>query len=61
MNGTEAALVSLPQALVGLRDGEAALNVLVAAQADVTAQRLTDLLVALRAVPGTVVTVMEAS
>lgn len=61
LNGTEATMEALPQALAGHRDGDAPLAVLVAARQDVTAQRLTDLLVALRALPALRVTVLEAT
>lgn len=61
LNGSDMALDDLPDALAAQRNGDSPLGVLVSANADVTAQRLTDLLVALRAVPGVSVTVLEAS
>lgn len=61
LNGSETALDSLPEALATHRSGDAPLGVLVATGADVTAQRLTDLLVALRAIPHVTVTVLEAT
>lgn len=61
LNGTEAALPGLATALAGHRADGAPLTVLVAAREDVTAQRLTDLLAALRAVPDLRVTVLERS
>ncbi|MCM2562022.1 biopolymer transporter ExbD [Lutimaribacter sp. EGI FJ00015] len=61
LNGATAAIEGLPKALDGHRDGDTPLPVLVAARPDVTAQRLTDLLVALRALPAIRVTVLEAT
>lgn len=61
LNGADAALDALPQTLALHRTGDAPLNILVAAQTDVTAQRLTDLLVALRALPAVRVTVLEGT
>lgn len=61
LNGTEAAMDSLSDTLAKNRTGDDPLRVVVAAQADVTAQRLTDLLVALRAIPDISVAVLEAS
>lgn len=61
VNGSDTALDNLSDALETLRDGDQPLGVLVSASTDVTAQRLTDLLVALRRVPGLSVTVLEAS
>lgn len=61
VNGSDAALDTLAEALDAHRSGNGPLGVLVSAGADVTAQRLTDLLVALRALPGVSVTVLEAS
>lgn len=61
VNGVDAALDALPEALEAHRSDDRRLGVLVAAGADVTAQRLTDLLVALRAIPSVTVTVLEAS
>ncbi|MFW2544831.1 ExbD/TolR family protein [Primorskyibacter sp. 2E107] len=59
VNGSEAALDALSEALAAYRSGDGPLAVLIAAGTDVTAQRLTDLLVALRAIPGVSVTVLE--
>ncbi|WP_425101306.1 biopolymer transporter ExbD [Tropicibacter sp. S64] len=56
LNGTPVALDALKSRL-----GEEAPVVLVSLAEAVTAQRLTDLLVALRAVPGVQVTVLERS
>lgn len=61
LNGSDAALADLPEALRPLREGDAPLPVLIATGTDVTAQRLTNLLAALRAIPGLSVTVLEAS
>ena len=61
MNGSDTAFDDLPDALATQRDGDQLLGVLVSASADVTAQRLTDLLVALRSIPRVAVTVLEAS
>ncbi|WP_286163844.1 biopolymer transporter ExbD [Loktanella sp. PT4BL] len=61
LNGSETALDSLPPALAAHRTGDTPLGVLVSTGADVTAQRLTDLLVALRAIPHITVTVLEAT
>ena len=61
MNGTNTALDSLPSALDPLRNGDAPLTILISAAADVTAQRLTDLLVTLRAIPSVSVTVLEST
>lgn len=61
LNGTVATMEALPQALAPHRSGDAPLTILVAAQKDVTAQRLTDLLVALRALPAVRVTVLETT
>jgi biopolymer transport protein ExbD len=61
LNGTEATMGTLAGRLDDLRRDAAPLSVLVAARPDVTAQRLTDLLVALRALPGLRVTVLEAA
>lgn len=62
LNGTENALDALPEALRDQQqEGGDALPVIVALKGAVTAQRLTDLLVTLRRVPGLTVTVLEAS
>ena len=61
LNGVAANMDDLPQALAGHRNGDAPLTVLVAARQDVTAQRLSDLLVTLRALPAIRVTVLEAA
>lgn len=61
INGDDAALSALPDVLGAQRTGSDPLTVLIAARADVTAQRLTDVLAALRAVPDLAVTVLEAS
>ncbi|HEV8033898.1 biopolymer transporter ExbD [Yoonia sp.] len=61
LNGSETALDSLPSALAAHRNGDTPLGVLLSTGADVTAQRLTDLLVALRAIPHVTVTVLEAT
>nr|WP_256474302.1 biopolymer transporter ExbD [Lutimaribacter sp. EGI FJ00013] len=61
LNGAPTSLRALPEALAGHRDGDAALAVLIATQADVTAQRLTDILVALRPLKNLSVTVLEGS
>lgn len=61
VNGTDATLADLAQTLNPLRTDEARLTVLIATQTDVTAQRLTDVLAALRSVPNVSVTVLEAT
>lgn len=61
VNGSDTALDDLSDALAAQRNGDKSLGVLVSASADVTAQRMTDLLVALRSVPGVSVTVLETS
>jgi biopolymer transport protein ExbD len=61
VNGSDTALDDLSDALAAQRSGDEPLGILVSASADVTAQRLTDLLVALRSVPGISVTVLETS
>jgi|TARA_R110002051_G_scaffold103335_3_gene175119 biopolymer transport protein ExbD len=61
LNGTNRALDDLSEALEAQRSGDKPLGILVSASADVTAQRLTDLLVALRSIPRVSVTVLEAS
>ncbi len=61
LNGAGATLPELPTALQEHRPASGPLSVLIAAQADVTAQRLTDLLAALRSIPDLSVTVLEAS
>lgn len=59
VNGETIALAGVQEALAVHRIGDAPLSVLVAMSADVTAQRLTDLLVALREGPALRVTVLE--
>lgn len=61
VNGLAATLDDLSEALEAQRSGDKPLGILVSAGADVTAQRLTDLLVALRSIPRASVTVLEAS
>lgn len=61
LNGTALAFPELSGALAPHRADGAPLGVLVAARADVTSQRLTDLLGALRSIPGLSVTVLEPS
>ncbi len=61
LNGADASLATLGVALDALRTGDSPLPVLVALQPEVDAQRLTDLLVALRALPRLRVTVLEAA
>lgn len=61
VNGSDTALYALSETLAAHRTGDAVVGVLVSASADVTAQRLTDLLVALRAIPGVTVTVLETT
>ncbi|MGP6087524.1 biopolymer transporter ExbD [Antarctobacter jejuensis] len=61
LNGTPHELTGLPRALGEHRPaGSGALPVIVALQEDVTAQRLTDLLVTVRAIQGLSITVLEA-
>ncbi len=61
LNGSPTGLGDLADALETQRSDDQPLGILVSASADVTAQRLTDLLVALRAIPRVSVTVLEAS
>ncbi|EAQ04700.1 hypothetical protein OB2597_05440 [Pseudooceanicola batsensis HTCC2597] len=61
VNGTENTLADLPATLDTQRQEGADLPVLVSLGGEVTSQRLTDLLVALRAVPGLQVTVLGAA
>lgn len=61
LNGTEAFIEDLSEALAAQRDGDNPLPVLIALQPEVSAQRLTDLLVALRALPDLKITVLEAT
>jgi biopolymer transport protein ExbD len=65
LNGAPVTLAGLPDALAALAEGDAgdaaALPVLVAPRDGVDAQRLTDLLAALRPVSGLRLTVLEAS
>lgn len=62
IDGTENDLAALPEALRAMQaaDGVAP-PVLIALQGAVTAQRLTDLLVVLRRIPGLNVTILEAT
>ncbi|WP_152452883.1 MULTISPECIES: biopolymer transporter ExbD [unclassified Roseivivax] len=60
VNGTGTTFTDLADALEAQRSSDTALGVLLAANADVTAQRLTDLLVALRSIPRVSVTVLES-
>ncbi|KQI68969.1 biopolymer transporter ExbD [Loktanella sp. 3ANDIMAR09] len=59
LNGTATAFDAIAAALDGHRSGADPVVVLIAAAPDVTAQRLTDLLVTLRDVSGVTVTVLE--
>ncbi len=62
LNGTQQDLTALATALQPhLAQSAGDLPVVVALQANVTAQRLTDLLVAIRAIPGLNITVLEAT
>ncbi len=61
LNGAEASLPGLEEALAPHRTGPAPLTVLVSLQGAVTSQRLVDLLGALRALPDLTVTVLEAA
>ncbi len=62
LNGISHDLTALPEALRQHRkDRGSDLTVVVALQGAVTAQRLTDLLVAVRALPGVRLTVLETS
>lgn len=61
LNGRGTMIADLPQSLDRHRDGAAPLHVLVALRSDVTAQRLTDLLAALRKLPALQVTVLETA
>ncbi len=60
VNGVEAGLDGLAGALAALSEGAGEMPVIVAMGGAVTAQRLTDLLVVLRGLPGLRVTVLEA-
>ncbi len=60
VNGIEAGLDEVAGTLDALSEGDGEVPVIVAMGAAVTAQRLTDLLVVLREVPGLRVTVLEA-
>ncbi|WP_306007281.1 biopolymer transporter ExbD [Aquicoccus porphyridii] len=60
VNGVEAGLDGVPGALGALSGESGEMPVIVAMRGAVTAQRLTDLLVVLRGVPGLRVTVLEA-
>lgn len=59
VNAREVDLAGLPEAITPLIEGEA--RALVSTGADVTAQRLTDLLLALRGIPGLSVQVLVPS
>ena len=61
LNGTDRPLDTLPEALKLQKSDEGDLPVIVALNGAVTAQRLTDLLVRLRTVPGLSVTVLEGT
>lgn len=61
LNGQEETLETLATALDLLKPDQGALTVIVSLRDNVNAQRLTDLLVTLRGVPGLNVTVLEAS
>jgi len=61
LNATDASLKDLSDALARHRSGEAPLAILVSLQRNVTAQRLTDLLAALRSLPNLNVTVLETT
>lgn len=61
LNGADETLATLSGALEKHRADSGKLAVLVSLQGDVTAQRLTDLLGALRGLPGAQVTVLESA
>lgn len=61
LNGVEATLQNLPRSLAGHRTGDNPLTALVSARTEVTAQRLTDLLVVLNGIPDLRVTVLEGT
>ena len=61
LNGAEALMTDLSQALQEHRSGDGPLTVLVSLQSDVSAQRLTDLLATLRSLPDLRVTVLEST
>jgi biopolymer transport protein ExbD len=61
LNGAEQPLAGLAEALAAQQEGESPLPVLVALSDGVSAQRLTDLLAALRGRPGLAITVLGAS
>ena len=61
VNGSDEAFDALPDALARHRSGDRPLGVLVSVGADVSAQRLTDLLVVLRAITRVSVTVLDMS
>ena len=60
-NGNAASLEDLPEVIAAQRSDDSPLTVLIALEAEVSAQRLTDLLVTLRALSGLRVTVLEAT
>ncbi|MBO9467823.1 biopolymer transporter ExbD [Tropicibacter sp. R15_0] len=61
VNTQDLTLEELPGRLMALQGGAPNLAVLVSLETDVSAQRLTDLLIALRAVPGVSPTILGAS
>lgn len=61
LNGADTSLEGFSDALEPQRSDEGPLSVLISARSDVTAQRLTDLLAALRSIPNLSVTVLEAT
>ncbi len=61
LNGSDAALQALPAAIDELKPEDGPLTVLISAKPDVTAQRLTDILVVLQRLPDVRVTVLEAT
>lgn len=61
LNGQPETFESLPAALAGDREADETPRVLISLRDGVTAQRLTDLLVALRQIEGLSVKVLEAS
>lgn len=61
LNATPTTLDSLPSLIASQRSNNTAQRVLIALSADVTAQRLTDLLIVLRQITGLQVAVLGAS
>ena len=61
LNGADAGLAALPDALAQHRKDDAPLTVLIAMKSAVSAQRLTDALAALRGIKGLRVTVLEST